>query len=87
MKQQKTLGLLLVLTMLLSILAGCSSAAQTETTESSDGTGITVVDMTGRTVTLEEPATRIIALTAADCEILYAIGAEEALVGRGTFCD
>jgi len=87
MKQQKTLVLLLVLTMLLSILAGCSSAAQTETTESSDGTGITVVDMTGRTVTLEEPATRIVALTAADCEILYALGAGDALVGRGTYCD
>lgn len=87
MKQQKTLVLLLVLTMMFSVFAGCSSTAQTETTELSDSTGITVVDMTGRTVTLAEPATRIVALTAADCEILYALGAGDALVGRGTYCD
>lgn len=50
-------------------------------------TGITVVDMTGKTITLDEPATRIVALTASDCEILYAVGAGDALVGRGTYCD
>ncbi len=49
--------------------------------------GITVTDMTGREITLEEPATRIVALSAADCEILYAIGAGDTLVGRGEYCD
>jgi iron complex transport system substrate-binding protein len=29
----------------------------------------------------------VVALTAADCEILYAIGAGDALVGRGEYCD
>ena len=48
---------------------------------------ITVSDMTGHTVTLEEPAERIVALTAADCEILYAVGAGDLLVGRGEYCD
>ncbi len=48
---------------------------------------ITVTDMMGREITLEKPATRIVALTAADCEILCALGCEEALVGRGTYCD
>ncbi|NLT38894.1 MAG: ABC transporter substrate-binding protein [Clostridiales bacterium] len=43
--------------------------------------------MTGREITLEEPATRIVALTASDCEIIYAIGAGDALVGRGEYCD
>jgi hypothetical protein len=33
---------------------------------------IVITDMMGREVRLEEPATRIVALTAADCEILYA---------------
>ncbi len=51
------------------------------------GAAITVTDMTGRTVTLSEPATRVVALTAADCEILYAIGAGDTLVGRGEYCD
>lgn len=48
---------------------------------------VTVTDMMGRTVTLEEPATRVVALTPSDCEILYAIGAGDTLVGRGTYCD
>ena len=48
---------------------------------------VTVTDMTGREVTLEEPAERVVALTAADCEILYALGAGDLLVGRGEYCD
>jgi iron complex transport system substrate-binding protein len=48
---------------------------------------ITVTDMMGREITLSEPAERIVALTASDCEILYAIGAGDALVGRGEYCD
>ncbi len=48
---------------------------------------VSVTDMLGRTITLDEPATRIVALTAADCEILYALGCGEAVVGRGAYCD
>ena len=48
---------------------------------------VTLTDMTGREITLDEPATRIVALTASDCEILYALGAGDLLVGRGTYCD
>ncbi|MBQ6565131.1 MAG: ABC transporter substrate-binding protein [Clostridia bacterium] len=50
-------------------------------------TAVTVTDMTGREITLTEPATRIVALTASDCEILYALGAGDLLVGRGEYCD
>lgn len=49
--------------------------------------GVTVTDMTGREIRLDAPATRVVALTAADCEILFAIGAGETLVGRGEYCD
>ena len=48
---------------------------------------VAVTDMYGREITLTEPATRVVALTAADCEILCAIGCEDALVGRGLYCD
>lgn len=48
---------------------------------------VTVTDMSGREITLEQPADRIVALAAADCEILYAIGAGDRLVGRGEYCD
>ena len=48
---------------------------------------VTVTDMKGREITLDEPAERVVALTASDCEILYAIGAGDMLVGRGKYCD
>ena len=49
--------------------------------------GLTVTDMTGREITLDGPATRIVALTASDVEIIYALGAGDLLVGRGEYCD
>ncbi len=79
MKTSKILSLLLVLTLALGLFSG-SALAQT-------ATPITVTDMKGRDITLAAPATRIVALTAADCEILYAIGAGDTLVGRGEYCD
>lgn len=48
---------------------------------------LTVTDMMGREITLEGPAQRVVALTAADCEIIYALGAQDLLVGRGSYCD
>ncbi len=64
------------------------TTGEDENTEN-DGAGapITVTDMTGREITLEEPATKIVALTPSDCEILYALGAGDTLVGRGEYCD
>ena len=48
---------------------------------------LTVTDMFGREVTLAGPATRIVAMEPGDCEILCALGCEDALVGRGKYCD
>ncbi len=59
-----------------------ASSAQEET-----GEPVTVTDMTGRTITLDGPVDRIVALSAADCEVLYAVGAGDLLVGRGEYCD
>lgn len=52
-----------------------------------ESTAITVTDMAGREITLDAPATKVVALTASDCEILAALGAEDTLVGRGEYCD
>ena len=49
--------------------------------------GVTITDMTGREIALEEPVERIVALTASDVEIIYALGAGDLLVGRGEYCD
>lgn len=53
----------------------------------SAGAVTTATDMYDRPITLEQPAQRIVALTAADCEILCALGMEDALVGRGEYCN
>ena len=68
----------LLLAALLALCLGCAAA---------EGASIAITDMYGREVTLDEPATRIVALTASDCEILCALGCGEALVGRGMYCD
>ncbi|MFH1513656.1 MAG: ABC transporter substrate-binding protein [Bacillota bacterium] len=73
---KRTLGWLLAL--ILTLTASCGLA---------ETCAITGTDMTGREIALAGPATRIVALTAADCEILYALGAGETLVGRGAYCD
>ena len=73
---RRIIGLCLAIAMM---LCAANVFAETE--------GVTVTDMYGREVTLTEPATRIVALTASDCEILCALGCEDALVGRGEYCD
>ena len=80
MKTRKLLAIVLTLAMALSLTALPAFAAE-------DAGPVTVTDMTGREITLEEPATRIVALSAADCEVLFAVGAGDALVGRGEYCD
>jgi len=64
-----------------------SEATVAETTSAESASAITVTDMTGREITLDAPASKIVALTASDCEILYAVGAGDTLVGRGEYCD
>lgn len=78
MTKRRILTCLLLLTLTVPLIAGCGLA---------EADGITVTDMMGREITLAAPATRIVALTAADCEILCALGAGDALVGRGEYCD
>lgn len=49
--------------------------------------GITVTDMMGREVALDAAASKIVVLSAGECEIIYALGAGELVVGRGEYCD
>ena len=75
----KPIRILLPLVLCLALALGLASA---ET-----AVGVSVTDMMGRTVELDAPATRVVALTAADCEIVCALGGEDVLVGRGEYCD
>ena len=78
MNKKRIVSLLLALAMIFA-LAGCTSSEPAQPAEPSEpeasGSAITVTDMTGREITLDEPATRVVALSAADCEFLYAVGA------------
>ena len=100
MKQTKFFSALLAVLLVLGMLTACApaatepvttteptAAATTQAPTEANAAGITVTDMMGREITLSEPATRVVALSAADCEVLYAVGAGDLLVGRGEFCD
>lgn len=69
---KRTFSLVVVFLLLLTTLA----SAQIETT-----------DMLGRPIVLDSPAASVVALSPADCEIVFALDAGDALVGRGEYCD
>ena len=48
---------------------------------------IKVTDMTGREIVLKQAVSKIVVLSPSDCEILYALGVGDLVVGRGTYCD
>ncbi len=48
---------------------------------------VEVTDMLGRKLTLDAVPSRIVAIDAADCEIIYALGAGDRVVGRGEYCN
>lgn len=73
---KKLVSLFLALVMALSLTAAFA-----------ESTAVTVTDMAGREIALDAPATKVVALTASDCEILAALGAEDTLVGCGEYCD
>jgi iron complex transport system substrate-binding protein len=50
-------------------------------------TGISVVDDAGDTVRLAAPARRVVSLIPASTELLFALGADSAVVGRTSYCD
>lgn len=76
----KRLTALLLAPIFLLSLAACG-------TKTPASGALTVTDMTGRQIKFDKPAERIVALTAADCEILYALGAGSTVAGRGEYCD
>ena len=91
MKRIKTLAALLAATLLFALCIGCGPkeavGEQKNPGPSEEGGAVTFTDMMGREITLDKPAERIVVLAASDCEILYAIGAGDTLVGRGEYCD
>ena len=90
MKKLKALALILAGVMTVGTLAACGGSgggSAAPETEAPADTSISFTDMAGHQVTLDAVPERVVALSAADCEILFAVGAGDALVGRGEYCD
>ena len=90
MKFKKLMSIVIATVLILSF--GWGAMAQTDATvlaeENSPASGtFKVTDMAGREVVFDKAVEKAVALTASDCEIIFAIGAEETLVGRGEYCD
>lgn len=68
----------LVITILSMLLAGCAPAATVPQ-------AFTLTDGLGRTVTLDQPAERIVSLAPSATEILFAVGAGDQVIGRDSF--
>ena len=73
MKNKKIIKFLLAATITF-FCSGCGPTASTSSSVSNENQ-ITVTDMMGREITLDKPATKVIGLSSADCEIIYALGA------------
>lgn len=98
-KMIKKLALAMAMTGTLIFAAGCGSKEEaapdtTEETPAAEGEtadaaseAITFTDMTDREIVIDEPVEKVVALTAADCEILYEIGAGDLVIGRGEYCN
>lgn len=84
MKKTRSLSFALAALLLLSLLSGCGKTPAEEPGKEAE---IAVTDMMGRELLLAQPAEKIVVLTAADCETLFALGAGEQVVARGEYCN
>jgi iron complex transport system substrate-binding protein len=82
MNRYLKLCLSLFLSLAFFLIAGCTQ----QSTEPKD-TKIEVIDQLGRVVTLEKAPQRIISLSPANTEILYALGLGDRVVARTDYCN
>lgn len=81
--------ILLASTFAAAVLGGCSSSSDETSAASSPAAAgpITVTDDAGKTVTLDQPAAKVVSIAPANTEIAFALGAGGKVVGDTTYCD
>lgn len=87
MKIKRIVALLLSLAFVLTFSACGKTETPKDDGKKTGNSSVAVTDMTDREIKLDAPAAKVVALDAASCEILYALGAQDTLVGRGEYCD
>ncbi len=87
MKLKKVMALLLCIVLAFSLVA-CNSAETDDGTDAKDESKDNVItDITGHEVKVPEKIERVVVLSAGECEIVYALGAGDLVVGRGEYCN
>ena len=84
---KKVLAVLLCITLILSLSSCTKSDSATNQSESEEGYPLTVTDSLGRKVVLERAPQKLVSLSPAVTEILFAIGAGEQVIGVSEYCD
>lgn len=88
---KKPLCIVLALALALAVFAGCAAKPADPKTPAESAppadAEIIITDALGREVKLNGAAQRVVAITAAECEIVCALGAGQTLIGRGAYCD
>ena len=79
MKKIRIIAIMLLVAMLVPVFTSCKKEKKAEKFQ--------VIDVALREVVINGPAEKVVVLSASDCEILYALGAEKTIIGRGTFCE
>lgn len=85
---KKFLLYFLCLILVISLL-GCANVSSPKVVEEKDTGGypLQITDSVGREVTIEKQPQKIVSLAPATTEILFAIGADDQLVGVSEYCD
>lgn len=87
MKLRKVVALLLCVVLAFSLVACNSGETNNGTDTTNESKDNVITDITGHEVKVPEKIERVVVLSAGECEIVYALGAGNLVVGRGEYCN
>lgn len=87
MKFKRIVALLLSIVLAFSLVACNSGETDNGTDTTNESKDNVITDITGHEVKVPEKIERVVVLSAGECEIVYALGAGDLVVGRGEYCN